>query len=226
MEMNTKAVVFDFDGTLTISRANNIWRLLYLELGYDISDNSHYSKSLQSFKSKQYDYSHWVDINKNDFISAGLNKKIFNKVLKGISLISGLETTLKTLSEKGIKLFLLSGNIGYSIDYVLGNLTNYFTEISANEAIFDESGNLIDLIATKYDFEGKADFISKIREEFSLRPEEITFVGNGSNDVWAYKSGAKTICINPRGADEDDHKKWTNVLLDVKDLTEILEYID
>ena len=226
MKLNTKAVVFDFDGTLTISRANNIWKLLYLKLGYSIDDNSNYKKSLQSFKSKKYDYSHWIEINKSDFISAGLNKKIFDKVLKDVQPIPGLESTLKTLSKKGIKLFLLSGNIKYSIRYVLGDIADIFEEISANDAIFDEKGILIDLIATKYDFEGKADFISKIKDEYSLKPEEITFVGNGSNDVWAYKSGARTICINPKQADEDDSKKWTKVLPNVKDLTEILEYIN
>ena len=141
-------------------------------------------------------------------------------------MIGGLEKTLKTLSEKGIKLFILSGNIKYSIRHVLGDLSKYFTEISANDAIFDENGNFVDLIATKYDFEGKADFIVKVKEELGLKPEEITFVGNGSNDVWAYKSGARTICVNPKDADEDKSEKWTKVLPVVKDLSEILEYID
>ena len=107
-----------------------------------------------------------------------------------------------------------------------GPLAKYFTEISANEAIFDEDGTLVDLIATKYDFEGKADFIVKVREELGVKPDEITFVGNGSNDIWAYKSGARTICINPKDADEDKTEKWTKVLPIVKDLSEILEYID
>ena len=226
MEMKTKAVVFDFDGTLTVGRANNVWKMLYLELGYDIGEGSNYRNSFLSFKNKKYDYASWVEVNKNDFVNAGINKEIFNKVLKEITLINGLEKTLKTLSKKGIKLFVLSGNMKYSIEHVLGDLSKYFTEISANEAVFDDNGNLTNLIATKYDFEGKADFIVKVREELGLKPEEITFVGNGSNDIWAYKSGARTICINPKDADEDKSEKWTKVLPNVKDLSEILEYID
>ena len=224
--MKTKAVVFDFDGTLTIGRANNVWKMLYIALGYDIGEGSNYKNSFLSFKNKEYDYASWVEVNKSDFIKAGLNKTIFNNVLTEINLIRGLEKTLKTLSEKGIKLFVLSGNIKYAIKSVLGDLADYFTEISANDAIFDNNGNLKDLVATKYDFEGKADFIVKVREELNVEPDEIVFVGNGSNDVWAYRSGAKTICINPKDADENNNEKWHVVLKSVKDLSEILEYID
>ena len=226
MEMKTKAVIFDFDGTLTIGRANNVWKMLYLELGYDIGEGSNYRNSFLSFKNKQYDYSHWVEVNKNDFINAKLNKEIFHKVLEEVKLINGIETTLKTLHEKGVKLFVLSGNIKYSIRHVLGDLSKYFTEISANDAIFDENGYLCDLVATKYDFEGKADFIVKVREELGISANEIVFVGNGSNDIWAYRSGAKTICVNPKDADENNNEKWTHVLHTVKDLSEILKYID
>ena len=153
METKTKAVIFDFDGTLTVGRANNVWKMLYLELGYEIGEGSNYRNSFLSFKNKQYDYASWVEVNKKDFIYGGLNKEIFNNVLKEIKLIKGLEKTLKALTEKGIKLFILSGNIIYSIKHVLGDLANYFTEISANDAIFDEDDDLVDLIATKYDFE-------------------------------------------------------------------------
>lgn len=226
MEIKTKAIIFDFDGTLTIGRANNIWKMLYLELGYDIGEGSSYKNSFLNFKNKVYDYNQWVETNKQDFVSARLNKEIFHKVLKEVTLIDGIEATLKSLSEKGIKLFVLSGNIKYSIRHVLGDLAKYFTDISANDAIFDEDGFLSDLVATKYDFEGKADFIVKIREELGILPNEITFIGNGSNDVWAYKSGAKTICINPKDANENNPETWTHVLPVVKDLSEILKYID
>ena len=225
-KIKTKAVVFDFDGTLTVGRANNVWKMLYLKLGYDIGDGSNYKNSFLSFKNKEYDYASWVAVNKADFIKAGLNQNIFNEVLTEVKLISGIEKTLKELTNKDIKLFVLSGNIKYSIKHVLGDLSKYFTEISANDAIFDENGNLIDLVATKYDFEGKADFIIKVREELGLNPNELVFVGNGSNDIWAYKSGARTICINPKDADENNNEKWTKVLPVVKDLSEILEYID
>ena len=225
-ELKTKAVIFDFDGTLTIGRANNVWKMLYLTLGYDLGEGSSYKSSFLKFKSREIDYASWVEINKQDFVRAGLNREIFDSVLKEIKLIQGLEDTLKTLTEKGVKLFVLSGNIRYAIKKVLGDLAGYFTEISANDVIFDEQGNLENLVPTKYDFEGKADFIVKVRDEIGAEPNEIVFVGNGSNDVWAYKSGAKTICVNPKDADENNNEKWTKVLPVVKNLTEILDYID
>ena len=225
-KLNTKAVIFDYDGTLTYGDYNNIWKSLYQVLGYETDRNSEYYLSYVGFKNYKYDYDRWVQINEEDFKRGGLTKKIFDSVTEDIKFIKGLEKVIKNLHKKGVKLFVLSGNFKYAIEKTLGKLSDYFTEISANEIYFSEDGALSQIVATKFDFEGKPKFITKVQQELQIEPHEICFVGNGENDAFAYKSGAKTICVNPVDADEDDAEKWTHVLKNVTNLTKILDCID
>lgn len=225
-KIKTKAVLFDFDGTLTYGDYNNIWKSLYQVLGYSTDHNSDYYMSYLNFVEGKYDYDAWVKINETDYLNGGLTKTIFDEVSQNEKFIEGLEQVLITLKKKGIKLYVLSGNFGYLIRKTLGDLSLYFDDISANEIVFNDDGTLSHLVATKYDFEGKADYITKIKDELQIDASEICFVGNGENDAFAYRSGAKTICINPVNADEENQEKWTCVLKDVTNLSEILDYIE
>ena len=221
-----KAIVFDFDGTLTKGKNQNVWKALYQKLGYDTGINSAYKKAYIDFINDKLGYEPWVEINEKDFKNAGLTKAIFDETAEKFNLIDGLKDVLKYLKQQGIKIYVLSGNFGYLIRNTLGDLCEFFDEISANEIIFDKNGNLLKLVATKYDYKGKPDFIFKIIKELNISAGEVCFVGNGANDVFVYQSGAKTICINPIDADENNQKKWSYVLKNVTDLKQILDYID
>lgn len=222
----TKAVIFDYDGTLTFGDYNNIFKSLYQVLGYATDRNSAYYQDYVNFINFKIDYADWVKINEEDFKNGGLTKEIFDSVTENIQLIKGLEKTLTTLYENGVKLYILSGNFVYAIKNTLGKLADLFTDISANEVYFNKDGTLSNLVATKFDYDCKPKYIEKIISELKVLPEEICFVGNGENDKFAYKAGAKTICVNPVDADEDDAEKWVYVLKNVTNFEEILDYID
>lgn len=222
----TKAVIFDYDGTLTFGDYNNIFKSLYRVLGYATDRNSAYYQDYVDFVNFKIDYKQWVQINEDDFKKGGLTKEIFDSVTENIKLIKGLEKTLKTLHKAGVKLYILSGNFIYAIKKTLGSLAEYFTEISANEVYFNDDGTLSHLVATEFDYDCKPKFIEKVTQELQVDPSEICFVGNGENDKFAYRAGVKTICINPVDADEDDSEKWACVLKDVTNFEKVLDCID
>ena len=58
-----------------------------------------------------------------------------------------------------------------------------------------------------------------------LKPYEILFVGNSDNDDWAYKSGARTLCVNPNNTDYTNAKKWHSLLMEMTNLKEIIPFI-
>jgi beta-phosphoglucomutase-like phosphatase (HAD superfamily) len=103
-KIRTKAVIFDYDGTLTYGDYNNIFKSLYQVLGYATDRNSEYYETYLDFKEYKFDYDRWVQINEEDFKKAGLTKEIFESVTDEIKLIAGLEDVLKGLHKKGIKL--------------------------------------------------------------------------------------------------------------------------
>ena len=132
---NIKAVVFDFDGTLT-HKNDNVWKSIYESIGYPTDKNSSYHKSFVDFLADKFDYEYWVVINENDFKDGKLTKEMFYDIVNRTILIDGIKETVETLKSKNIKLYILSGNFVELISHSLGELSSYFEEISA---MYDEA---------------------------------------------------------------------------------------
>ena len=78
---------------------------------------------------------------------------------------------------------------------------------------------------TKYDYEGKSQYIEVLKKVTDTKADEITFVGNGDNDEWVFKSGCKTICINPDNIDSNNKNVWHVEIPYLNNLTQILPEI-
>ncbi len=206
-----KAVIFDFDGTLTTSRYN-LWKDIWRRLGYDVGEGSYYKSLLHSFMDNKITHSEWCVLTCQAYQDKGFNQEIFYDMVSGISLMNGAVELFKYLTSKGIELHIVSGNILDAIEAVLGDNIDYFLEIKANDFIFDENGKIKEIIGTKYDHEGKATYIKQLCEDKNYDPSEVVFVGNSMNDEWVYQSGARTICINPDETDIGNSTIWNKVI--------------
>jgi phosphoserine phosphatase len=136
----------------------------------------------------------------------------------------GTEEVLRRLQVSGSKVYILSGSIKCIIKRVLGNLKDYFEEIKANDFKWDQRGRLVEIIGTKFDFEGKADFIRQAVHENGIHSHEAFFVGNSSNDTFAHESGARTLCINPAQTNPDHPFHWNHAIKKCSNLNEIFDY--
>ena len=218
-----QAVVFDFDGTLTTAKIRTTWESLWATLGYNVQEcrdlHSQFDKGIIS-------HSEWCAITAEKFIARGLTRKTVLELAGKTRLITGCRETLKILKDRNIKLYIVSGSIKDIIEKVLGNAYSYFTEISANEFVFDtQTSVLTRIIGTEYDFEGKANYINYVADRLQISPSDILFVGNSNNDVWAYQSGAKTLCVNPAMTNYHDSIVWKDAIVECQNLKEILRYV-
>lgn len=217
--MNT--IIFDFDGTLT-KKDQNIWKMLWQELGYTTDKNSIYAKLyIEHVIKKTITRDQWFNLTCVAFKRKGMTKQTLIDVTKNITLIDRFEKVIKELYNKGYSMHIVSGCIKQSIEMVLGDYIKYFSNIESNDIIFDENDKLKKLVATPYDFIGKAKYIENLITKTNTKPEEIIFVGNGDNDEWAYKSGCKTICINPVNTDSKNRTIWHSEISSIEDLAEI-----
>lgn len=220
----THAVVFDFDGTLTKSGkiAKTTWENIWVSLGYDVKvcQNLH-----KRFDRKEITHEEWCKLTEEKFKARNLHRDTLKTIANKIHLIKGVKRTFQQLNEHDIKIYIVSGSIMFVIQAVLGNLNRYVDNIRANQLMFNEAGFLTQIIGTKYDFEGKADYIVQIANELKISTKDILFVGNSRNDHFAYQSGARTLCINPRLTDITDTQVWNECIETCDDLTEILDYI-
>ena len=206
-----KVVIFDFDGTLSIKRTN-LWKSIWVELGYDIGVGSYYRELFKQFMEGKITHPQWCDLTCQAFQKGGLNKKIFDKLVANTSLIDGDEELIKKLHSSGIEMHIVSGNIVDAIKRVLGENAKYITAINANNLVFNQDGTLDKIVGTKYDFEGKATYIKELCNKKGYKKEDILFVGNSMNDEWVYQSGAKTLCVNPDDTQSDNVNIWNKTI--------------
>lgn len=217
-----KAVVFDFDGTLT-KKSHEIWGKMWKALDASDVDYMLYMKH----KNGELDYNQWCIEIEKEYIKRGFSKEMLFNVAEGIELMDNLEETLKTLKDNGYQLFIISGGVDKVIYNKLGELSKYFEEIHACRFDFDENGLLTHIENTKYDEEGKKLFIDEYCLKTNNDPKNITFIGNGDNDEYVYLSGCKTICINPqRNTNHENKDIWHIVINATEDMREILKHFN
>ena len=224
VDTQKKVVVFDFDGTLTKPELyGNTWELLWINLGYDISECEKYHRM---FSNKEITHDEWCEITEKRFKEAKCNKNLLKQLASKEEVIDDVESVILDLNSKGILLYILSGSIKQYIEFVLGSkISKCFQDIKANRFVFDDQGYLDGIIGTPYDFQGKAKFISHIIEEKHIDPQEILYVGNSFNDEFVYETNVETLCVNPLGTDFYNNKIWHNYIRKFTSLKEILPFV-
>lgn len=219
-----QAVVFDFDGTLTKDKANRTtWESLWVSLGYTVKDCQMLH---HRFDQKEISHAEWCKLTEQKFRERSLHRDTVEQIAAKIRLLKGVHKTFRELRKRDIKIYVVSGSILLVVQAVLGDLCQYIDRIQANQFVFNEAGFLTQIIGTRYDFEGKAQFIKEIARELCISPQDILFVGNSTNDRFAYQSGAQTLCINPKLTDPSNSSVWNSCIQSCEDLQEILPHID
>ena len=224
LSFQTKAVVFDFDGTLTDPGDHTTtWEKIWVALGYpkEMCFDLH-----TRYQQKEFTHDEWCKRTLEKFAAAGLIRERVIELAARIRLVDGVAQTVAKLRSQGLKLFILSGSIKLIIRQVLGDLIREFEEVKANELVFDELGRLVRIEGTRYDFEGKALFIKRIIQDYDLSPSDVLFVGNDCNDIFASQSGARTLCVNARLTDPANKEHWTYAIGELNDLHQIMQYVE
>lgn len=219
----TQAVIFDFDGTITSGKTNKTtWESLWTSLDYDVKmcQDLH-----MRYDRNEISHAEWCKLTEEKFCERNLHKNTVENLALKIKLMKGTRNTFRELQKRDIKIYIVSGSILLVIRRVLGNLYQYVDGIKANEFRFNQSGFLTEIVGTKYDFEGKANFITEIAMELHISPKDILFIGNSINDRFAHISGARILCINPKLTDVTNRIVWNNCIQTCEDLTEVIEYL-
>lgn len=219
----TKIVVFDFDGTLTDKDFQKTsWERMWEACGYSAADCGELAKQ---YFSGQFTHQEWCDKTAENFIARGFSLKTLADVAKKTRLLTDCNELIENLHKRGIKLFIVSGSVDKLIRMVLGDtLINLFERVQANKMDFDVNGMLERIISTKYDFEGKAEYIKGFFQE-KYTPNEIVFFGNSDNDESVHDTGVKTICVNPAQTDRYNTEIW-NDYISAKSANDLMKFID
>lgn len=217
-----KAVVFDFDGTLTTKKSLTTWEMIWKELGYSINEcNIHH----RQFSNGLITHEKWCQVTCQKFAERSLSEAILSKVANSIQLVDGVRELVNILEQNDIEMHILSGSIDQIIRLVLGeDLYKRFTNVQANSFKF-RNERLVHIEGTKFDFQGKGTYINNLMRSRSYTQMDVLFVGNSSNDKWASRSGVTTLCVNPHFTDGNDAKEWIHCIREMDNIMEILKFI-
>lgn len=199
------------------------WESIWVSLNYHIDE----CQSLQlKFIHNEISHTEWCKLTEEKFVERQLHKSDVESIAQKIKLLLGVKETFEFLDNKNIKIYIVSGSIFDIIKKVLGNsVYRYIDGIKANHFFYNDDGTLSKIVGTKYDFEGKADFLKEISLELQISTKDILFVGNSFNDRYAYQAGVRTLCINPKETDPTDLAVWNHYIKECKDLRDIIKYV-
>jgi HAD superfamily phosphoserine phosphatase-like hydrolase len=125
-------------------------------------------------------------------------------------LKEGAEDLINYLKEKGYKIYLIS----CSIDIYLEELTRKLKLdgfFAGTKFIFDENGELLSIESECFENKNfKEEKVRKVAEENNAEIEDIIFIGDGKNDIGAFKITKNGIAIDSE-VEELRNIAWKNV---------------
>ncbi len=217
-----KAVVFDFDGTMTPNELTT-WEMIWMHLGYsrDLCGKYH-----RKFRTGDITHEEWCNITVDKFKQKGFSRETLQMLSSKILLRDDFTDVFERLYQEGMNMHIVSGSIEEIIRHTLKDCNHCFRSISANRMEFGSDNLISKIISTPYDFQNKAKYIvDRLVMAEKLHPLEILYIGNSSNDVWVSESGARTLCVDPKQTDPDEPSQWTDKIPDFESAKQILEHV-
>ena len=213
-----KLVCFDVDGTL-IDNVKFSWQIFH---DYFQTDKHRRQDAMDKFFNGHITYKEWAEHDINLWRERNAKKQDFFKAIEHLHLMEGAMETLEELKKQKIKLAIISGSLNVMIEKFIPDYRDFFDDVFLSWIYFDDDGNIIKIDATEYDMDGKALALKKIAEREKISLKECVFVGDYLNDMKIIKEAGLGIAFN---CEDEELKKAADVVIEKKDLREILKYI-
>lgn len=213
-----KLVCFDVDGTL-IDNVKFSWQIFH---DYFQTDKGVREDAKNKFLSGNISYLEWAEHDINMWKEKKAKKNDFLKALEPLKLMNGAMETLKELKKNNMKLAIISGSLNIVLEKFIPNYNDFFDDVFLSRIHFDEHGNISKIEPTEFDMIKKADALKHIAEREKISLKECVFVGDYLNDVKVIQEAGLGIAFN---CNEEELKKVADVVIEKKDLREVLKYI-
>ena len=150
----------------------------------------------------------------------GLEVERVDAVCRSLPYMPGAKETIARLKERGYKVVVFSGGFR--------NATGYAKEVLGFDADFSnilhaKNGRLTGLVGgdMMFDF-SKGDMLRRLQALLGVTPDNTVAVGDGANDRSMFARAGTRIAFCAK----EILKKEANVIIETKDLTKVLEYVE
>jgi len=149
----------------------------------------------------------------------GLDLKVVDEVCQNLPFMNGAKEAITGLKEKGYKVVVFSGGFRNATGYAK-DILGY--DIDFSNVLHVKSGKLTGLVGgdMMFDF-SKGDMIQRIQKFLGVTRADTVVVGDGANDrsMFAHADLRVAFCA------KEILKKEANVIIDTKNMRELLNYV-
>jgi HAD superfamily phosphoserine phosphatase-like hydrolase len=213
-----KVIAFDLDGTL-LRGIEFSWTCVWEALGYT---KAFARKGMQRYRRKTISYEDWCRWAVDMFRARGLTRDRLREIAGAARLTNNFRQAMKTLRKEGFVTVLVSGGIDTFLEDKIPEYRELFDHVFINRLQFDDNGFLTGVIATRYDFEGKAKAVEEVCAQEGFSMEQAVFVGEGFNDEHAASAVGLSIAYPPTA---QGIAEVADVAIKEDDLMLILEHV-
>ncbi len=149
----------------------------------------------------------------------GLSYEKALEICQNLPFICGAKETITELKNRGYKVVIFSGGFQLATSHARGLLG---FDMDFSNVLHQKDGRLTGLVGGEMMFsDSKGVMIQKIQALLGATPETTIVVGDGANDrsMFVYASTRIAFCA------KEALKKEANIIIDTKDLREILKAI-
>ncbi len=202
-----KLCVFDFDSTLMDGETID-FLAKPLGLGEKIAEITE--------RTMQGELDFFESLTTRVTLLRGLQEDKVNEICHNLPYMPGAKETISQLKQRGYKVVVFSGGFR--------NATSYAKDILGFDADFSNTlhvkdGLLSGLVGGEMMFDhSKGDMLQRIQTLLGITKDETIAVGDGANDRSMFAHASKRVAFCAK----DILKKEANIIIDTKDLTQLL----
>jgi phosphoserine phosphatase len=127
-------------------------------------------------------YRRWCEAAVTHFRQRRLTRAKLREIATPLELTGNCRETLAKLRAEGVVTAIISGGISTFLEDRFPDFRDYLDFVFINELRFDSEGVVQDVVATSYDFEGKADALGLVCSRARCADTETVSVGDRFND--------------------------------------------
>ena len=195
MNADTKLIFFNADGTL-VDGMQYFYQHLWEFFGVDKEKTR---TVLKQYISGEINYVQFVENDVRLLREANASKRAIVNAIMNLHPMEGAIETLRSLTERGYKMFAISSGIDLVIEAVYG--TDYkalFEEIFVNQYHFDNDGKLTSATPARYDVDHKADCVKEMTAKYNAYPGNCVYVGDNETDATTALPVGTAIAFNSK----------------------------
>ncbi len=205
-----KLAVFDFDSTLMDGETIDFFAE-ELGIGEEVA------RITEEAMSGRLDF--FESLQQRVGLLKGLDYKVVEKISQNLPYMNGAKETISELKKRGMTVVCFSGGFRSATGYAK-DILGYDADFS--NVLHEKDGKLTGLVGGDMMFShSKGDMLTRLQNILGVTQDETLVCGDGANDLSMFAHAGTRVAFCGR----DILKKEANIIIDEKDLTQILKEI-